>query len=450
MKVAVIGGGVVGVTAAWELAEDGHEVTVFERRGSVAAETSFANAGVVAPGYVTPWAAPGMPGKVLAHLGRQHAPVRISAPLSLGELGWMWRWWQACGSESAYRANRLSMQRLAGFSRERLHAITRALRLDYERSEGCLVLLRTAKDLALAQPGLASLTALHTRFELLDAGACRKVEPGIADEAPLHSGIYLPDDEVGNCRQFTSLLRGEAQRAGVRFLFHTQVQRIAAGHAPQVTHMHAPPGEATALMNLPGPDVPNDARDTVPMAPMPVTEAFDAVVVCAALDSKTLLRPLGLKLPIQAVYGYSITAPLRRLEAHGDIGPRSAVMDEHFKVAITRLGARVRVAGSAEVGGRAKQHNAKAVATLYKVLHDWFPGAARLSQAQVWKGARAMLPEGPPVLGASGVEGVWLNLGHGSSGWALACGSARVLADAIAGRASAIDTRGLSLDRLRG
>ena len=124
-------------------------------------------------------------------------------------------------------------------------------------------------------------------------------------------------------------------------------------------------------------------------------------------------------------------------------------MDEHYKVAITRLGARVRVAGGAELGGRATHHNARAVATLYKVLHDWFPGAARLSHAQVWKGARAMLPDGPPVLGASGIEGVWLNLGHGSSGWALACGSARVLADAISGRTSAIDTRGLSLARLR-
>jgi D-amino-acid dehydrogenase len=450
MKVAVIGSGVVGVTTAWELAADGHEVTVFERRGSVAAETSFANAGVVAPGYVTPWAAPGMPGKVLSHLGRQHAPIRIRAPLSVGELSWMWRWWQACGSESAYQANRLSMQRLAGFSRERLHAITRSLRLDYERSEGYLVLLRTAKDLVLAQPGLASLTALHTRFELLDAGACRKVEPGLVDEAPLHSGIYLPDDEVGNCRQFTSLLRGEAQRAGVRFLFHTQVRKVTAGRAPQITHMHAPPGEATAMMNLPAAGTPADARDTVPMAPMPVTEAFNAVVVCAALDSKTLLRPLGLKLPMQAVYGYSITAPLRRFEAHGDLGPRSAVMDEHYKVAITRLGARVRVAGGAEVGGRARPHNAKAVATLYKVLHDWFPGAARLSQAQVWKGARAMLPDGPPVLGASGIEGVWLNLGHGFSGWALACGSARVLADSIGGRTSPIETRGLALERLRG
>jgi D-amino-acid dehydrogenase len=186
------------------------------------------------------------------------------------------------------------------------------------------------------------------------------------------------------------------------------------------------------------------------MAMLPITEGFDAVVVCAALGAKALLRPHGLKLPMQAVHGYSVTAPVRRLDAHGDVGPRSALMDERYKVAISRIGARVRVAGSAEIGGTANRHDPKALETLYKVLHDWFPGSARLSQAQVWKGARPMLPDGPPVLGASGIAGVWLNLGHGSSGWALACGSARLLADGIAGRTPAIDTEGLGVERLIG
>jgi D-amino-acid dehydrogenase len=181
-----------------------------------------------------------------------------------------------------------------------------------------------------------------------------------------------------------------------------------------------------------------------------VTERFDAVVVAAALASARLLRPLGLKLPLQPVYGYSITAPLRRHEAHPDHGPRSALIDERYKVAISRLGARVRVAGGAEIGGSAERNNPQALATLYKVLHDWFPGCARLNQAQVWKGARPMLPDGPPLLGRSGIDGVFLNLGHGSSGWALACGSARVLVDAIAGRPAALDVDGLGIERLKG
>ena len=168
MKVAVIGAGIIGVTTAYELAADGHDVTAFERRGSVAAEASFANAGVVAPGYVTPWAAPGMPMKALGHLLSRHAPVRVHARMSAGEIAWMWRWWRACKLRS-YQANCRRLQRLAHFSRERLHRLTRDLKLEYERSEGYLVLLRTVKDHALAQPGLASLTALNTRFEMLDA-----------------------------------------------------------------------------------------------------------------------------------------------------------------------------------------------------------------------------------------------------------------------------------------
>ena len=448
MKVAVVGAGIIGVTTAYELAGDGHEVTVFERRGSVAAETSFANAGVIAPGYVTPWAAPGMPAKVLRHLLSRHTAVRVHPSLRAGDIAWIWRWRRACRLGS-YQASRLRMQRLAVFSRERLHRVTRELKLDYERRDGYLVLLRSAKDLALVQPGLASLAELNTRFEMLDAAQCRVVEPDLSAETDLYGGIHLPDDEVGNCRQFATLLRAEAQRLGVRFRFHTQVQKIVAGPAPQLVHVYAPPEEASGSMSVSAEGAPQDAQDTQPMELRPVAEGFDALVVCAALASTALLRPLGLKLPLQAVYGYSITAPLRQHEGHPDHGPRSALMDERYKVAISRLGARVRVAGGAEIGGTLDRHDPRALATLYKVLHDWFPGSARLGQAQVWKGARPMLPDGPPVLGASGIAGVWLNLGHGSSGWALACGSARLLADALAGRPPILDVEGFGVERLR-
>ena len=446
MKVAVIGAGIIGVTTAYELASDGHQVTVFERRGSVAAETSFANAGLIAPGYVTPWAAPGMPGQVLKALMSQHAPVRISG-LPLASVPWLWRWWRACRLRT-YQANRLRMHRLAIFSRDRLHQLTTNLKLDYERSDGCLVLLRSAKDMAMAQPLLALLAEMKSRFETLNAGQCRTVEPGLNLETELLGGIYLSDDEVGNCRQFTHLLRAEAQRFGVRFRFHTSVERIIQGPAPQVVHVYAPPHEHTT-MNIGVESTPNDAHDTQPMAMQPTTEGFDAIVVCAALDSAPLLRPLGLKLPLQAVHGYSITAPLRRHEGHVDHGPHSALVDERYKVVISRIGARVRVAGGAEIGGSDTQHHRGAIETLYKVLHDWFPGSAHLSQAQRWKGSRPTLPDGPPVLGRSGIDGVWLNLGHGSNGWALACGSARLLADGIGGKASAIDIEGLGMERLR-
>jgi D-amino-acid dehydrogenase len=447
VKVAVIGAGIIGVTTAYELVRDGHEVTVYERCGSVAAESSFANAGVVAPGYVTPWAAPGMPKKIISHLLSRHAPVRLHATLRPSTLAWLWRWWRACRMP-VYQANRLRMQRLAYFSREQLHKITRELKLDYERSDGYLVLLRRPQDLDSMQAGLQSLTAMGSSYTTLDAEGCRGVEPDLNPETPLHAGIYLPNDEVGNCRQFAYQLRAQAQRLGVNFQFHTNVQKIIAGRVPQVVHQYAPIQDSTPPDSMFA-AAAGDTHDTQPMAPHPIVEEFEAVVVCAGLASATLLRPHGLKIPLQAVYGYSITAPLRQYESHPDHGPRSALMDERYKVAITRMGARIRVAGSAEIGGTPSLHSKPALDTLHKVLHDWFPGSARLGHAQTWKGARPMLPDGPPILGHSGTQGLWLNLGHGSSGWALSCGSARLLADSIAGRPSAIDIEGMGVLRLK-
>lgn len=448
MKLAVIGAGIVGVTSAWELAVDGHEVTVFERRGSVAAESSFANAGLVAPAYTMPWSAPGNPLAMLSQWLGGQVPVRLHPSLHAREIAWMWHWWRS-GRLRTLQANRLRMQRLAVFSRARLHELTRALKLDHERAEGLLVLLRGAKDRERIEPGLASLAESGSRVALVDANQCRLIEPGLSDETPLHGGVYLANDDVGNCRQFAALLRTEAQRAGVRFRFHTKVQRVVPGDSPQLVHIYAPPDDATVLMNpVPEPG-PIDAQDTVPTPMQAITERFDAVVVCAALASVPLLRPHGLSLPLEAVYGYSVTAPLRRVDAHGEVGPRAGVVDERHRIAITRLGTRVRVAGGFEFGGKASVHDPRLVQSLYKVLHDWFPGSARLSQAQVWKGARPTLPDGPPMLGASGIAGIWLNLGHGASGWSLACGSARLLADAITGRPPAVDIDGLNVARLR-
>lgn len=418
MKIAVIGAGIIGITTAYELAADGHEVTVFERRGAAAEETSFANAGVVAPGSVTPWAAPGMPGKVLGNLLSRHAAVKLSLPLSGTDLAWMWKWWRACKLET-YLSNRVRLQRLAFYSRERLHHLTTVLQLDYDRSDGYTVLLRSEKDSRLVQPGLQVLRDAGVAFSEINAEAVRKIEPAINPDTEFLGGIHLPDDEVANCRQFALLLKDKARDSGVKFEFSTTV-----------AHLN-PTGAASIL--IAGEDSPRQ---------------FDRVVMCAGLASAALLKPLGLKIPMTAVYGYSISAPIREpLNA-----PRSALMDERYKVAISRLGNRVRVAGSAEIGGSLGKHRASSVQTLYKVLHDWFPGAAQIANTgasvQLWKGARPMLPDGPPLVGDSGIAGLWLNLGHGSSGWALSCGSARALADVMAGKTPDIDMEGLGIDRL--
>lgn len=423
MRIAVIGAGIVGVTTAYELAIDGHEVTVLERRPSVAAEASFANAGVVAPGYVAPWAAPGMPARVLAGLWPRHSAVRFGAG-TLATLPWMWRYLRAC-RKSTHARNRATMQRLAQFSRARMDELAVALQLQFEQTQGYLVLLRTQQDVARAQRGLAFLAEIGVAHELVDAERCRTLEPGLHAHTPLKAAIRLPQAGVGNCRQFAQLIKVQAQAHGASFRFGAEVLSISGGARPELAFRPTESAQA------------------------PRIEGFDAVVVCAGHQAGALLAPLGLRLPLLPVYGCSLTAPVRQVEALPDLGPRSGLMDERYKVAISRLGQRIRVAGGAEVGGRADRMDQAALRTLYKVLQDWFPGAADLSRVQHWKGARPMLPDGPPVIGASGTPGVWLNLGHGSSGWALACGSARVLADQMASRPPAIDTDGLGIDRLR-
>ena len=170
-------------------------------------------------------------------------------------------------------------------------------------------------------------------------------------------------------------------------------------------------------------------------------------MVCAGVQANEVLQSVGVKLPLAAIYGYSVTAPLRHVDGQMPMAPLAALMDERYKVAISRLGRRIRVAGSAEIGGRPDVMKLAALRTLYHVLDEWFPGSTVTREAQHWKGARPMLPDGPPVLGESGAPGVWLNLGHGSSGWALACGSARVIAERLSGRAAPIDTAQLRLPR---
>nr|WP_315201913.1 FAD-dependent oxidoreductase [uncultured Albidiferax sp.] len=416
MKVAVIGAGVVGVSTAYELAADGHQVTVFERRSAAAEEASFANAGLLTLGTALPGPPSGMLATVVQGLFSRNAPVQLGWGLTGSELAWLWKQRRA-QQPSAYLAHHARLQRLAGYSAERLQTLTHQLHLDYDRSEGSLLLLRTAKELAQAQPGLQWLREAGVAWQQLDAEAARRHEPALNADTPLAAAIHLPGDAVGNCRQFTMLLKPQAQQLGVQFEFNCTVARIEPAQA------------ATIFI----------ANESTP-------RRFDAVVVCAGLASAALLRPLGIPIPLAAVAGYSLSAAIREpLNA-----PVSAVVDGQHQISIARMGQRVRVAGGITMGSRPDTKDPATIARLYKVLYDWFPGAAQLaSNVQIWKGTRPTLPDGTPLIGPSGLPGVWLNLGHGSYGWALASGSARVTADLVAGRVPEVDMDGLGLERLR-
>ncbi len=415
MHVIVVGAGIVGVCCAWYLRREGFEVTVLERRSGVAQETSFANAGIVAPGYVTPWASPGMPRKVLSYLFAREAPLRFTPTANPAQWRWLARWFGQCSLER-YRANRERMQRVAFYSRTQLHALRDELGIQYEQAQGYLQLLRTEREIELTEPARAMLADVGVPFALLDPAQVRELEPGLSAETALAAGLHLPEDESGNCALFAHALRRHAEDAGARFRFNQSVQRV-------LTEGGAVRGVVVARREI----------------------AADAVVIAAANASPELLRPCGLRIPMYPIKGYSATVALDPAA----IGPRRALMDEAYKTAITPFGNRIRIAGTAEIGDYSLALHEPSLRTLLKVAKDWFPGAARYSAAQYWSGARPMLPDGAPLLGTTPIRGLFLDLGHGSTGWAMACGSGRVVADVVAGRTPDISLDGLTIERYR-
>ena len=409
MKIAIVGAGIVGVTTAYELASDGHEVTVYEQRGAVAEEASFATAGLRAPLLLNPWAVPGF-GQPLRVMGA-HATLRVAGGLSRANLSWLRRWRRASRNPNTPAA---AIERLAQYSLSRIRTIAARHDLDFESSNGRLVLLRTEQERAALQPALQVLGDAGVTLREIDADAARVLEPGLSPEAALAGAIHLPDASAGNCRLFAQLLRQGTQAWGVDYAFNTRIQSVSSSPTGLVVQ-----GE-TELRR------------------------YDALVLCAGMASAALLPAVGLPLPVTAVYGYSVSAPVRE-STHA---PCASVVDIAQQISITRLGQRVRIAGGAELAGANAEHHTATLQRLYRTLNDWFPGGAQLSSGlQIWRGARTMLPDGAPVLGASGVPGLWLNTGHGANGWALACASARAVADLIAQRQPEVNLDGLGMRR---
>jgi D-amino-acid dehydrogenase len=415
MKVIVLGSGVVGTTTAWYLARAGHEVEVIDRQPAPALETSFANAGEVSPGYSSPWAAPGIPWKAVKWMFAPHAPLVIRPKLDAA----MWKWMaQMLGNctASAYATNKARMVRIAEYSRDVLKDLRAETGIAYDdRSRGTLEVFRTQKQIDGIAADLKVLESFGVPYEVLDRAGCIAAEPALARVGEkILGGLRLPGDETGDCFLFTQRLAALSESAGVAFRFGVDIRSL-------VTTGDRVTGVATSAG----------------------TFQADAVVVALGSYSPHLLKPLGLSLPVYPVKGYSLTLPIVDAEA----APVSTVMDEAHKVAITRLGDRIRVAGMAEICGFDLELRDARRATIAHVVSDLFPAGGDLSKAEFWCGLRPMTPDGTPVIGATGRPGLFLNTGHGTLGWTMACGSAKLLADIVSRKAPEISTEGLGIER---
>ncbi|QQO35824.1 D-amino acid dehydrogenase [Bradyrhizobium diazoefficiens] len=415
MKVLILGSGVIGVTSAYYLARAGHEVTVVDRQPEPALETSFANAGEVSPGYSSPWAGPGVPVKAVKWLLMKHGPLVVRPKLDPVMWVWLLKMLRNCTS-ARYAVNKSRMIPIAEYSRDSLRDLRRDIGIQYdERSQGTLQLFRYQAQLDGTGEDIAVLKQYGVPFEVLSREGCIAVEPALAGvKEKFAGGLRLPQDETGDCHMFTQALAKHAEALGVRFMFNTGIDRI-------VTDGTRVSGVATSAGML----------------------QADAYVLALGSWSSRLVAPLGLSLPVYPVKGYSITVPIK--DASG--APESTVMDESYKVAITRLGNRIRVGGTAEISGfSTKLYDARR-ATLDHSLTDLFPRGGDLSKATFWSGLRPMTPDGPPVIGPTQYANLHLNTGHGTLGWTMSCGSGRVLADMLSGKKPEVDVSALTVDR---
>ena len=391
-----------------------------ERREGPGLETSFANAGEVSPGYSAPWAGPGVPLKAVKWLLMQHRPLVIRPHLDWHLVGWCLSMLRNC-TAARYEINKGRMVRVAEYSRDVLRQLRADTGIHYdERMQGTLQLFRTQHQLDGTGADIEVLKRYGVGWELLDQDGCIRQEPALARvKEKFVGGLLLPGDETGDCFKFTGAMAQLARQAGVDFRFGTSISRLNA-QGGQIASVETDKGALQA----------------------------DAYLLALGSYSPLLLRPLGLKVPVYPVKGYSLTVPVADAGAMGQ-APESTVMDETHKVAVTRLGDRIRVGGTAELSGYNNALHDARRRTLEHVVTDLFPAGGDVSKASFWSGLRPMTPDGTPVLGPTPLKNLWLSTGHGTLGWTMATGTGQLMADWIGGRQPAIDTEGLTLQRYR-
>ncbi|MFG1393697.1 D-amino acid dehydrogenase [Xanthobacter agilis] len=416
MRILILGSGVVGVTSAYYLAKKGHEVTVLDRQPAAGMETSFANAGQVSPGYSAPWAGPGIPLKAMKWLMMHHSPLVVRPGLDPKLYFWLAKMLANC-TEDAYRRNKARMVRLAEFSRDALRELRAETGITYDdRAKGTLQLFRTAKQLDHVRDDTVVLDAHAVPYEVLDVAGCIAVEPALARvRQKFVGGLRLPGDETGDAHLFTQRLAALAEKRGVTFRY----------------------GETVEALRTEGGNVSGVA--------LKGGQVLTSDLYVASMGSYTpaLVKPLGIDLPIYPVKGYSLTLPI----TDPDAAPESTVMDETYKIAITRLGDRIRVGGTAELAGFDLSLREPRRETLAFSVGDLFPEGGDIEKATFWTGLRPMTPDGTPIVGATAYPNLYTNTGHGTLGWTMACGSGRVLADLIGGEAPDIASDDFALSR---
>jgi D-amino-acid dehydrogenase len=415
MKVIVLGAGVIGVTTAYYLARQGAEVTVLDRQPAPAMETSYANAGELSYGMSSPWAAPGVPKKAIKWLFMRHRPLLILPKIDFA----MWRWClqmlNNCNAE-AYHRNKARMVRISSYSRDALTDLLAEVPLDFDmREKGTLQLFRTEKQVKASKADQEVLAEFASPFEVLDREGCIAAEPGLAHVAEKFiGGLRLTGDRTGDCRLFTLGLAKKAEETGVTFHYGVEIRSLAV-EGGRIAGVDTDRGRQTA----------------------------ETYVCALGPHAPRVLGTAGINVPIYPIKGYSITLPV----TDGDAAPQSTIMDETHKVALTRLGDRIRVAGQAQIVGFSSRLRASDTDAVRHVVTDLFPRGGDVSKAEGWTGLRPMTPDGTPIIGPTRYPNLYLNTGHGTLGWTMACGSSRAVADLVLGREPGISFDGLTAER---
>ena len=416
MKVLVLGAGIIGTTSAYFLAKQGHDVTVIDRQDSVAMETSNSNAGQLSYAFSSPWAAPGLPLDLIKWTLTGRSPVVVNPNISFETTKFMYRMFKNCNPKS-YELNKSRMLRVANYSQKCLLEIEKEIDVNYEqRKQGSLQLFWNLKDLEKAKKDTLILEKFNIKYELLDANACIKAEPGLQYiKNKLAGGLQFKNDFTGNCFIFANEIYKKCLEMGVIFEFNTHIESILLENN-KVCAIKTNKGEISS----------------------------DNYSLSLGSYSSKLLATIGIDIPVYPVKGYSITLPI----LSDKDAPQSTIMDDKNKIGITRLGDNVRVAGTAHLTDFNKELRAKSLRSLKNGLNNLFPMAtSESSDVNFWTGFRPSTPDGTPIIGATPYSNLYLNTGHGTLGWTMSAGSGKLLASIISSTKPEISFDGIEMSR---